>query len=74
MNERMHRRVTRFYVLATALAFVLFIVLAAAEAYVRWTHNQTFTFLGDNGLIGIALLCGAQFLGLARILRGASKE
>ena len=68
MNEHNRKQLLRLYVIATCISFLALLVLCGAEAYIRWTLNQTFTFLGTDG-IALGVLVAAQFIGLALILR-----
>ena len=57
------------YVIALCVTFVVFLVLIALEAYVRWTLNQNFGFLNGQGLLSLAILAVGQFAGLAYLLK-----
>jgi len=55
------------YRLSAAAATVSLLVLAGlvvAEAYVRWSMNQNFSFLGDSGFLGLSILTLGLVLGL----------
>ena len=55
------------YRLSAAAATVSLLVLAGlvvAEAYVRWSMNQNFSFLGDYGFLGLSILTLGLVLGL----------
>ena len=55
------------YRLSAAAAVVSLLVLAGlvvAEAYVRWSMNQNFSFLGDSGFLGLSILTLGLVLGL----------
>ncbi|MBI4079987.1 hypothetical protein HY414_02060 [Candidatus Kaiserbacteria bacterium] len=57
------------YLVATAISYISFIKLVGLEAYVRWSLNQDFTFLGGFGLEALGLLVLGQTLGLLYLLR-----
>lgn len=57
------------YIVVLCITFVLFVALLMAEAYVRWTMNQNFSFLGGSGLQSLAVLLFSQFAGLAYLLK-----
>lgn len=60
------------YIVALCITFVLFAALLIAEVYVRWTMNQSFSFLGGSGLQSLAILLFSQFAGLAYLLKADS--
>lgn len=48
-----------------ALVFLLALAgLTTAEAYVRWSMNQNFSFLGGSGLLGLGVVALGLVLGL----------
>jgi len=55
-----------------AVSFVVVFVLIALEAYVRWTTNQGFTFLGGNSFG--SLMIGAFALVIALLLTSGRKN
>jgi hypothetical protein len=57
------------YIVAVGVTFTAFLALLVAEAYVRWTLNQEFSFLGGAGLQTLAILLFGQFAGLAYIIK-----
>lgn len=61
--------VFRLYIACTAISFIGLLALAVAEVHVRWSLNQNFSFLDNNGLLGIAIVVAAQMLGLVWLLR-----
>lgn len=71
MSKRFHAVILWSYVGATVLTFLGLAGIAAFEVWVRWTFNQNFSFLGGNGLTGLAILAAAQMLGLVWLLRSA---
>ncbi len=58
-----------FSVVSTLLSTLALFSLMGLEAYVRWSINQNFTFLGDSGLLGLSLLVLGQIALLAYIHR-----
>lgn len=69
MSPRLRTFALWFYVVSTVISYVAVIKLAALEAYVRWSLNQNFSFLGGFGLEALALLALGQTLGLLYLLR-----
>ncbi|MEK7134079.1 MAG: hypothetical protein AAB804_03335 [Patescibacteria group bacterium] len=61
--------ITRFCIATSTLTFLGLLGIVGFEVYVRWTLNQNFSFLGADGLAGLAILCGAQMLGLVWLSR-----
>ncbi len=68
MTEHMHRLLLRFYILCTVVSVGAFGVILGYEVHVRWALNKDFTFLGANGMLGLALVTAVQFAGLAYLL------
>lgn len=48
----------------TAISFLALWVLVGADAYVRWNLNQDFTFLGDYGILALAIVFTGQMAAL----------
>ena len=71
MSQRFHTVIRWFYTGATVLTFLGVVGITVLEVYVRWTLNQTFSFLGGDGLAGLAILAAAQMLGLVWLSRSA---
>lgn len=69
MTAGMRKFVLWSYIIATVISYVFVMKLAALEAYVRWSLNQDFTFLGGFGLEVLVLLVLGQTLGLLYLLR-----
>jgi hypothetical protein len=68
MTQLKRNKVFLLYIVALCLTFVVFFGFVAAEAYVRWSLNQNFSFLG-GGLLPIGVLLLGQFGGLAYLLK-----
>jgi len=52
--------------LVVSVVFVLLsLTVIGLEAYVRWTINQDFTFLGGNGLAALVVSSSALLIGLS---------
>jgi hypothetical protein len=66
MNNKM---LSRFTSIIAILAIVLTFILIIAQAYVRWSVNQNFTFLGGNALEALTLAAFGLIWGLAYIHR-----
>ncbi len=71
MSKRFHTVILSLYTGATILTFLGFFGIAAFEVWVRWSLNQNFSFLGGDGLAGLAILVAAQMLGLVWLSRSA---
>ncbi len=56
---------------SSAFSIIAFFALTFAEAYVRWSVNKEFTFLGGFGLVACAFLAAALMAVLAFVLRNA---
>jgi len=67
--EKRERMVFRFSAAIAALAVCIVFVLTIAQAYVRWSVNQNFTFLGGNALEALTVSSFGLVLGLAYIHR-----
>jgi len=57
--------------MATVLTFLGLVAITAFEVYVRWVINQNFSVLDVNALTGLAILLGAQMIGLVWLSRSA---
>jgi hypothetical protein len=64
MSPRARAFVFRFYIIVTVVTFLAVAAITVFEAHVRWSLNQNFSVLDDNGLAGLAILLAAQMLGL----------
>jgi hypothetical protein len=65
----MRRKIFLLYVIALCSSFALLLVLLFGDAYIRWTLNQNFSFMGGTGLLPLAILNAVQFAGLAYLLK-----
>lgn len=54
---------------SSSLSIIAFFTLVAGEAYVRYTLNQNFAFLGGFGLSALAFLVLGQVVSLAYLYR-----
>lgn len=68
-HTRRERIVFRFGFIATAVVFVIVLLLTLLQAYVRFTTNQAFTFLGGNELEVLTASAFLMLLGLSYIYR-----
>lgn len=74
-REKRERMIFRFSAAVAALALLIMFVLTIAQAYVRWSVNQNFAFLGGNELEVLTFSSFALVLGLAYLHRpGVSKN
>ncbi len=68
-KESLRSFVVWFSLTTTVLSSVTLFVLLWGEAYVRWSLNQNFSFLGGFELSALALLVLGQVAALAYIHR-----
>jgi len=68
-QARRERLVFRFGFIATAVAIIIVLVFTLLQAFVRYTTNQAFTFLGGNQLEVLTASAFLMLLGLAYIYR-----
>jgi hypothetical protein len=64
MSPKARTLVVWLYMIATALTFLAVAAITVFEAHVRWSLNQNFSVLDENGLAGLAILLAAQMIGL----------
>lgn len=69
MTNTQRKIVLWFYIISSLISYVAFLKLIGFEAYVRWSLNQDFSFLGGFGLEALGLLTLGQTLGLLYLLR-----
>jgi TRAP-type C4-dicarboxylate transport system permease small subunit len=68
-HDRRERLIFRFAFISTAVAMVIVLLLVLAQAFVRYSTNQTFTFLGGNELEVLTASAFLAMLGLAYMHR-----
>jgi hypothetical protein len=64
MSPRARSLVFRFYIIVTVITFLAVAAITVFEAHVRWSLNQSFSVLDDNGLASLVILLAAQMIGL----------
>ena len=68
-QARREKLVFRVGFIASAVAVIIVLVLTLLQAFVRYTTNQNFTFLGGNQLEVLTASAFLMLLGLAYIYR-----
>jgi hypothetical protein len=69
MNSSLRHKVFWFYLAATVVSIVILLAFTGAEAYVRWSVNQNFSFLPGAGFEALVVLVLGELLGLAYLLK-----
>ena len=62
------RQVFLFLYITTIVSLILVLVFVIAQAYIRWTLNQNFTFLGGGELEVLTFCSFALVLGITRMV------
>jgi hypothetical protein len=73
-QEKRQRWVFSLSFFSAFLALLVVLVFIALQAYIRWTTNQGFTFLGGNELEVLTASSFVLLLGLAYIYRPEKVE
>jgi len=68
-QAKRERLVFRVGFIASAVAIIIVLVLTLLQAFVRYTTNQAFTFLGGNQLEVLTASAFLMLLGLAYVYR-----
>jgi len=69
-SEEKHQKFINMFASITAVVgVVLAFGLLGFEAYIRWTLNQNFTFLGDGGLPALIVASFGLLYGLVYLRR-----
>lgn len=66
---RRERLVFRLTFISAAVAMIIVLALILVEAYVRWSMNLNFTFLGGSELEVLTVSAFATMLGLSYLYR-----
>ena len=73
-HEKYVRMFYGFSMLVAVLSLLSTLAFVMAQAYVRWSMNQNFTFLGGNELEVLTFSAFALLLGLNYLYRLHSKN
>jgi hypothetical protein len=55
--------------ISALLSVLALIGFSGAQAYIRWTTNQNFTFLGESGLLSLAVVATGLLVALSYLYR-----
>ncbi|MDO8521841.1 MAG: hypothetical protein Q7S08_00960 [bacterium] len=68
-KEKRQSLIFRLSIITFDVSAVLLLCLIVAQAYVRWSLNKDFSFLGGFGLEALSLLVLGQIIALSYIYR-----